>query len=320
MSAGSTIHEPLSAITGRMDYFLGIDGGGTKTMFVLGDFAHLIATETAAGSNVVRLGEQKARIAIEKGVRSVCRKAGTQAEHIVAVCAGVGGAAQDSTRVQITKILAEMIPGKILVVGDMVVAHEAALEGGPGIVVIAGTGSIAYGRNESGGTARAGGWGYMISDEGSGHWIGLQAVAAIARAMESNARTELGDRVHQEWQLKSFDDLILRANASPVADFAGLFPAVLATEGKDPDAREILEEAGTQLAALAESVYRRLWRDNRRVNIAMSGGLFQNSQTVRQAFCDAWEGTGLKPHIRLSQKTPAEGALLLARKLVSTDG
>lgn len=303
-----------------MDYFLGIDGGGTKTTFALGDGVHLIATETAAGSNVVRLGEQKARIAIEKGVRSVCGKAGAQAKHIVAVCAGVGGAAQDSTRRQITQILGEMIPGKILVVGDMVVAHEAALEGAAGIVVISGTGSIAYGRNESGSTARAGGWGYMISDEGSGHWVGVQAVAAIARAMESNKHTELGDRVLQEWQLKSFDDLILRANASPVADFARLFPAVLATEGQDPDAREILEEAGTQLAALAESVYRRLWTDNRRINIAMLGGVFQNSQTVRQAFCDAWEGPGPKPHIRLSQKTAAEGALSLARKLVSADG
>jgi N-acetylglucosamine kinase-like BadF-type ATPase len=299
-----------------MSYFLGIDGGGTKTTCMLGDSLSVIATETAGGSNVVRHGEDKARAAIEQALRAASASSGVPLDQIVAVCAGVGGAAQNSTREQIRHILAELIPGRILVVGDMVVAHEAALDGEIGIVVIAGTGSIAYGRNEGGKTARAGGWGYMISDEGSGHWIGVQAVAAITRAMETNTSTALSKQVLGLWHLKSLDDLILRANGSPSADFAGLFPAVLAAEDDDSGARQILEEAGTQLAALAEGVYRRLWTDHERITVAMSGGVFQNSQTVRQAFCDAWESTGLKPYIRLSKKSAAEGALSLARKMV----
>jgi len=157
----------------------------------------------------------------------------------------------------------------------------------------------------------------MISDEGSGHWIGVQAVAAITRAMESNTSTPLGDGVLRLWHLKSYEGLILHANGSPSADFAGLFPAVLAAEEEDLAAREILEEAGTQLAALAEAVYRRLWMAKERITVAMMGGVFQNSATVRRAFCDAWESTGLNLQIRLAKKTAAEGALSLARKMVS---
>ena len=105
---------------------------------------------------------------------------------------------------------------------------QAALGVSPGIVAVAGTGSIAYGRHPSGRTARAGGWGYAISDEGSGHWIGVQAVAAVTHALDAGSYTKLSDRILEHWGVGSYDDLICRANRSPMPDFAGLFSAVVA--------------------------------------------------------------------------------------------
>ncbi len=302
-----------------MRYFLGIDGGGTKTSFLLGDEIHILGAETAGGSNIIRLGEEAARDAMHQGIQGVCRTAGIEPREIAAVCAGVSGAASGDSREQIRRILAGLIPGKIDVVGDMVVAHEAALSGRAGIIIIAGTGSIAYGRNQAGHSSRSGGWGYMISDEGSGHWIGVQAVAAIVRSMGRGHKTLLAGRVLARWKLQSIDELVQFANASPPPDFAGLFPEVLALEDRDPLVRPILERAGVELANVAEPVYRTLWEPWTAVEIALCGGVFQNSVTVRELLKDRMRGLGLNAQVRLSEFDAAAGALNLARKLEAAE-
>lgn len=233
------------------------------------------------------------------------------------VCAGIGGAAQPSTRQQMTAILGELIAGHIEVVGDMVVAHEAALGGGPGIVVIAGTGSIAYGRDAWGKIARSGGWGYIISDEGSGHWIGVRAVAMIVVQESRGYASLLTKTVLERWGLASVDEIVRRANASPPPDFAGLFPEVLRLEDRDPLVRDILERAGVELAKLAEPVHRSLWEPWTSVEVALAGGVFQNSATVRGAFGWKMKDLRLNTRTQLIDCDPAMGALSLARKLGS---
>ena len=143
----------------RVSYFLGIDGGGSQTTCVLGDESRVLASVTVGGSNIVRLGERQARAALEHGVRDVCKAAAINPAQITAVCAGIAGAAREQNRAQIAGELSKLVRGQIMVVGDMEIAHQAALNGDPGIVVISGTGSIAYGRDASGHTARAGGLG-----------------------------------------------------------------------------------------------------------------------------------------------------------------
>jgi N-acetylglucosamine kinase-like BadF-type ATPase len=212
-------------------------------------------------------------------------------------------------------MIAEVVAGSVEVVGDMVVAHEAALAGAPGIVINAGTGSIAYGRNEAGETARAGGFGYVISDEGSGHWIGVQAVAWIAGVAASGHTGVISDRVLQRWKLKSVDELVQYANSSPTPDFAALFVDVLEGEDRDPGAGAILERAGVALAQLAEPVYRDLWKPWTSVQLALTGGVFHNSATVRRAFCQQMKDLGLNALVRLADADAAAGALALARKL-----
>ena len=303
----------------RVGYFLGIDGGGSQTTCVLGDENRVLASVTVGGSNIVRLGEQQARAALELGVRDVCKAAAINPAQITAVCAGIAGAAREQNRAQIAGELSKLVRGQIMVVGDMEIAHQAALNGAPGIVVISGTGSIAYGRDSSGHTARAGGLGFATSDEGSGHWIGLQAVAAVAHALNAGTHTKLSDCILKTWHLASYDELMQRANASPAPNFAALFPDVLAAaEAGDSAACDLLTRAGVELAGLAVVVFRRLWKPGDSITIAQAGGVYENSQTVRDSFQRELKNSIPQAEIFLSQARAAEGALAMARKLNSS--
>jgi glucosamine kinase len=297
-------------------YFLGIDGGGSKTTCVLGDEKGVLGSVTVGGSNPVRFGDRVSRAALQRGVREVCRNSAIKPSQIVAICAGVAGAVQEDIRRQVADILAKLTPAQILVLGDMVIAHQAALATGVGIAVLSGTGSIAYGRDASGRTARAGGWGYAISDEGSGHWIGMQAVVAVTRAVDSGSDTKLRTAILKYWGIRSCDDLVCRANTSPPPDFAGLFPAVLAAaKAGDPYGHDILKRAGLELAGLAQLVYRRLWKAGEHVEVGLAGGVFENSAEVRDSFEEELEKSIPEVRVFLSTTRPAEGALSLARKL-----
>src|ERR1700730_5382148 len=104
------------------------------------------------------------------------------------------------------------------VVGDIVITLEAAFGPGPGVIAIAGTGSIVYGRDANGQTARAGGWGFAISDEGSGPWAGRRAIAAILSAHDQGLETALSAMILQAWKLNTIDDLVQQANSTPPPD------------------------------------------------------------------------------------------------------
>ncbi len=312
---------PRSAIIQAVAYFLGIDGGGSQTTFVLGDEKSVLASVQAGGSNMVRVGESQTRSVLQQGVRQVCQQGGIKPAHVVGLCAGIAGAARDEIRQKIARLLAKWIQGKIEVVGDVVVAHEAALDGGPGVVVISGTGSIAYGRHESGRTARAGGWGYAISDEGSGYWIGVQAVAAVTHALDAGGYTELSDRIPKLWHVDSYDELIAAANASPAPDFAALLPEVLAAaDAGDSYARHLVIRAGAELAGLAEVVFRRLWQPGDVVSFGLAGSVFQHVAAVRDSFRREIHRTVPQAPVFLGGKTGGEGALAMARKLVAAQG
>jgi N-acetylglucosamine kinase-like BadF-type ATPase len=136
----------------------------------------------------------------------------------------VGGAGRENVASRVQAIVGELLHCPMEVIGDMLVAYDAAMHGGPGVVVIAGTGSIAYGRNEHNETARAGGWGSVISDEGSGYWIGRNAVSAVFRTFDSGRSTVLTRQVLDLWKVFTRDDLIAKANANPQPNFAELAP------------------------------------------------------------------------------------------------
>ena len=306
-----------------MPYYLGIDGGGSKTTCAVGDASLLLATATSGPSNIVRVGEARARESLHAAVRQACAAAGITEQQVERACIGASGAGREETANLVRQILAEILPrpshDAIRVVADTEIALAAAFGSGPGVIVIAGTGSIAYGRNAHGQTARAGGWGFAVSDEGSAHWIGRAAVAAVLRATDLTygAAEQI---LHQEFitalcgagGVTSISDLARAANAVPPPDFAALFPAVAAS--KDELALRILSNAGIELANIAAIVTRRLFSDdNKTVPVAMIGGVFRHSMLTRGDFYN--ELGRLDPRVTINPLVvePVQGALQMAR-------
>jgi glucosamine kinase len=299
--------------------FLGIDGGGSKTSCLVGDEISILGAGTGGGSNPVRVGEAQARDALAAAIRQACAVANIAPSAIKRTCVGLAGAARPEISEPVRQCLAELVPGEVEVVGDMVIALEAAFGGDPGVIVIAGTGSIAYGRNSRGQTARAGGWGFAISDEGSGHWIGRAAVAAAVRALDLDdadpGTQSLLKSLMKFWQVETRERLVVAANATPPPDFAALVPAVLASaDHGDRIALDVLTQAGAELASLARTVIRRLFENASGLSVAMSGGIFGSSALVRQVFYSRLRSEYPEAVINPGVIEPVRGALDLARK------
>jgi glucosamine kinase len=299
--------------------FLGIDGGGSKTSCLIGDETSILGAGTAGGSNPVRVGEAQAHEALAVGIQQACAVANVNPSQIQKACIGLAGAVRPEVSDPVHRFIAELVPGEIEVVGDMVIALEAAFGSRPGVIVIAGTGSIAYGRDAHGQTARAGGWGFAISDEGSGHWIGRSAVAAAVRALDADSaettNQSLLGSLMKSWRAGTREQLVVMANATPPPDFSALFPVVLASaDHGDRIALDILSQAGAELANLAAAVIARLLVNSDAPSVAMSGGVFSNSSLVRQVFygrlLSQYPGAAINP----SMIDPVRGALEMARK------
>lgn len=307
-----------------MPYYLGLDGGGTKTTCAVGDESQSLATTIAGPSNIVRVGEQQTRESLHQAVRQACAAAGITAAQIARTCIGGSGAARPELAEIVRRILAEILSGPVDVVGDMQIALEAAYGEGPGVIVIAGTGSIAYGRNPQGKTLRAGGWGFVVGDEGSAHWIGRAAVSAVLRAadeMDTNFGSEtdhpsLSASLLKPWGVSSISDLARAGNAIPPPDFAALFPAVALSP--DQLAKGVLVSAGGELARIAAIVSRRLFRhsETAKVPVAMVGGVFRYAPLVREVFYN--DLRRLDPRVALNPQVvdPVEGALRMARRAI----
>ena len=299
-----------------MPYFLGIDGGGTKTTCAVGDERSLLAEATAGPSNIVRVGEAKARESLHQAVRQACAAAGISPEQVTRTCIGVAGAARPELAAIVGSVLAEILPSPIDVVGDMATALEAALGEGPGVIVIAGTGSIAYGRDPQGKTLRAGGWGFAVGDEGSAHWIGRQAVSAVLRGTDQGDQHDspLLKALFRAWGVTSVSDLARAGNSIPPPDFAALFPAV--SGSTDELARQVLRTAGRELAQLADVVISRLFdqADIAAVPVAMTGGVFRHAELVRQVFYNELRRLDARADVRQQVVEPVEGAVRMARK------
>jgi glucosamine kinase len=182
------------------------------------------------------------------------------------------------------------------------------------VLVIAGTGSNVLGINERGESARAGGWGSIVSDEGSGFWIGRTAVAQLMRAYDAGCPTELLSAITRAWGLGTREEVVAMANSNPPPDFAALLPAVLqCADAGDALAREILSSAANELAQLARIVVRKLWNGDGKIRIALTGGVFAHSAQIRQMFSNAIQAE--RPGIEVNPEPvhPVMGALAMAR-------
>jgi glucosamine kinase len=295
--------------------YLGIDGGGTKTTCVIADEHAVLGSATSGGSNITRWGEARVREALQAGVNDACASAKVDPARIDSTCVGLSGAGRPEVRDAVARTMSEIVGGRVQVVSDLETTLEAAFGGGPGVITIAGTGSIAYGRDTQGRTARSGGWGLAISDEGSGQWIGRAAVSALLDAKDAGEEPQLLASILKIWNLTTLDELVRHANASPAPDFSSLCPSVLEADARgDALAAGVLDRAGAELASLAKNVTRRLFDEAGSVPLAMSGGVFRQSERVRQVFYNSVVGEFPQAIVQTAVVDPVDGALALARR------
>src|SRR3954466_10205752 len=195
-------------------YVLGIDAGGTKTVCQLADEnGEVLAESRRGGANLQAAGE----LEVEKVLHEVMEEAiGDHEVRPTAICLGIAGVDRPDDARVVRGIMKRIgYKARVLVVNDALVALEAGAPDCPGVVVIAGTGSIAYGRNERNEAARAGGWGYVLGDEGSGYWIGRAALRAVLREADRRGpATELTSLLTSYYGVARAQDLIHQVYAA----------------------------------------------------------------------------------------------------------
>src|SRR5665213_641094 len=303
------------------EYFLGVDGGQSSTVAAIGDGDGKVLGWAAAGPcNHVAVAEARAKFVHVMGdcVAQAAARAGIGADrHFRAACLGMSGGPDDKA-----ELLGELITSEDLIVThDGRVALAGAMNGGPGMIVVAGTGSIAYGENERGESARAGGWGYIFGDEGGGFDIVRQALRAVLREHEGwGPHTALTPALLDASGTSDANAALHRFYTPewPRAEVATLARLVsrIAEEG-DPVAIDILNLAGQNLALLAAAVRRQLWAEGVTSVAACIGGVF-NSAILMARFRALVELEG-SVSVRTAQHSPAVGALLLAWRSAGID-
>jgi N-acetylglucosamine kinase-like BadF-type ATPase len=296
-------------------YVLGIDAGGTKTVCLLADeHGSILAEARSGGANLQAHGE----LEVEKVLHEVMDTAlGDRDVRPAAICLGIAGVDRPQDADAIRGIMRRIgSKARTLVVNDALVALVAGAGDAAGVVVIAGTGSIAYGRNGQRQAARAGGWGYLLGDEGSGFWIGRRALSAVVRAADGRGpATELTDRVMTHLKLVRPSDLIHETYYRDLkrGAIAGLAPVVeLARASGDAVAAEILTQAARELIVAASSVVRRLEMRGEVFPTILAGGIFKAVPWLADEVMRLLLEVAPRSHARVLDVEPAEGAVHLA--------
>ncbi len=302
-----------------MPYFVGYDGGGTKTECVLLEATgHVLSQATVGPSNPLRVGYEKTFAALAEAAARTLAPLELQPGDVSVVGAGLAGAGRADVAAHVRDYLAQhFAQAFVYVTSDLEIALEATAGAGPGVVLIAGTGSAACGRNAGGQTARAGGHGPWVGDEGSAFDIGRQAVAAVALARDLGiAPPRLAERVLRAAGCRDWDELIERIAESPDSVFPAVFPAVVAAaEAKDATARDILECAAQDLASLAQTIVRRLALADQEFPLAKSGGVFGRSMLLDARLDKLLAAAAPRAKITMLAVPPAAGAARLAWRL-----
>lgn len=301
------------------DRFLGIDGGGTKTSAVVldGDGVET-ARATSGPSNYYSAGRAVAEESLHEVIHAVLSLAGLRSTDIKSIGLGIAGVDRPGDRAfaQAAVSRAAQFP-RIVIVTDA----EAALVGGVGcrygVVLIAGTGAIAFGVNARGEARRCDGWGYLMGDEGSAHWIGVQALRAVVRAHDGRGpATALTDCLFSYLDLHDANGLVQAVYADDfgVPNMAKLARLVNET-ARDGDvvAQQILREAGKRLSQTLAAVVQGLGMPGEAFEVVLSGGVLRASGLVRE--CVIGQLVEIAPRAQAIEPRhdAAVGAALLAQ-------
>jgi N-acetylglucosamine kinase-like BadF-type ATPase len=317
---------------------LGVDGGGTSTEAWLAEVGGEVIGRGAAGpSNAKAVGMEAARRALDAAIGAAFVDAGLEPGPVEAACLGLAGFDRPDDRAILAGWADEARVARRLVLvndGDLVVA--AGTPEGWGVGVIAGTGSIAVGRTPDGRTARAGGWGHLIGDEGSAYILVLDALRLVARrddgrdhrpvpaaadTPDASGPDPLTARLCRALGVSRASQIVtaLYAPDSTRARIAAIAPEVLAACGESPeDAARLLTPAGAALAEIVAAVARSLGWPSGPLPLAAAGSFLLSATAVRRAMLDDLIGRGYRPDLT-DVPEPARGAVLLAGRALAVD-
>jgi len=296
-------------------YVVGIDSGGTKTVGLLADdTGEVLAKARGGGANLVIHGE----LSVEKVLYQVLEDLESPGP-IEAICLGMAGVDRPEEKELIQGLLRRLgLRKKIRIVNDARIALVAGAAAGIGIVVSAGTGSIAYGEDPSGKTGRSGGWGYLLGDEGSAFWLGHAAVRQGIRAVDGRGpATTLFDRIAKKLDLDVPDGLVKwfydqELSRDRVAKLAILVEE--AADDGDVAANSLLDQAAQHLARAARAVDRKL-TFTEGYPLVLAGGVFRACPSLYERVESNLDLP--KAEVIRLDKEPATGAVTLAVELLS---
>lgn len=300
-----------------MNVVLGIDGGGTRTRASLVDGENVLAFAENGSIKRLRVGPEKAEANLRLILNEVYAQAGVK--EVAAASAGVASASMPGVSEWIKVVLAEFGAARTEVVGDEVIALDAAFKGGPGILQIAGTGSNCIGRTPDGKRECAGGWSSRLGDEGSGYWIGLNAVRRALHAYDREEPTQILDAVGKLWGTKSIEELVNLGDSTPGPDFAALAPTVSElAEAGDKVALGVLEQAAIDLVEsvlLVRDKIRRKHGVTGEVPVAWIGSVIGKSRLVREKFFAGLHAAAPEMPVGQTEVAGIEGAVWRAQRL-----
>jgi glucosamine kinase len=296
---------------------LGVDGGGTHTRASIVLDGRVLAHSVNGSIKRLRVGAEDAEHNFRALLKDVYGQARLTAVHAASV--GVASATSPGTVEWITSVLKDFGVERSEVVGDEVIALDAAFHGGPGILQIAGTGSNTIGRAVDGSRECAGGYSSRLGDEGSGYWIGVNSVRRALHAYDREEPTQILAKVGEIWGTHSLEDLVSLGNSTPGPDFAALAPAIneLAEAG-DAVALGVLKQAATDLVGFVLLVRRKLRARHAiagEVPVAWTGGAVEKMTLVREAFFAGLHAAAPEMPVAKEAAVPLEGALWRAKRL-----
>ncbi len=297
---------------------LGIDGGGTRTRASIVSDEKILAFAESGSIKRLRVGASVAEQNLRALLGEVYKQAGVS--EVRAASAGVASATMPGVPEWIKAVFEDFSVGQSEVVGDEVIALDAAFKGGPGILQIAGTGTNCIGRAADGGRECAGGWSSRLGDEGSGYWIGLHAIRRALNAYDREEPTRVLDVVGGIWGTKTVDELVNLGDSTPGPDFAALAPAIcqLAEKG-DAVALGVLQQAATDLVGfvlLVRSKLRRKHKLEAEVPVAWIGSVIGKTPLIREGFFAGLRAAVPDIPILDREVNAIEGAVWRAQRMV----
>jgi N-acetylglucosamine kinase-like BadF-type ATPase len=310
-------------------YIIGIDGGGTKTTSVLCALDGVILAEAqGAPSNFQIIGIERTSHTILDLVETCCHSAGCSISQIGAVVAGLAGAGRSNDQQSMRDGIMDAAHTRNLTINNLVVESDAriALEGAfggkPGMIVIAGTGSIVFGKDERGKIYRAGGWGRLIGDEGSGYAIGQQAFRAVARSLDDKStKTKLTKLFEKKFGLNT-QEAIIQSLYKENFDIASVMPTVIDAASKgDKAAKRILDNAALELVEIIDIALKKMNTNIKNPSkrpLALIGGLLANEHYYSRKVISVIRKNLLPVTVRQAESSPVVGAAVMAIDLLKS--